>query len=87
MIQYKVELHPHAEKQLERLNKADYSAIYKELLKLKDDPRFHGTLKLNKNIYRTRVGNWRIIYAIFDKTVVVVILEILRRNERTYKNY
>lgn len=38
-----------------------------------------------KNIFRVRVGNYRIIY--HDAGAEITFKEIARRNENTYKNY
>jgi mRNA interferase RelE/StbE len=44
-------------------------------------PRPHGCRKLTgyENLYRVRVGDWRIIYAIEDARLVVLILEVAPR--------
>jgi mRNA interferase RelE/StbE len=48
---------------------------------LTENPRPDGVKKLigYKNLYRIRVGDWRIIYAIEDGSLIVVILEISPR--------
>jgi mRNA-degrading endonuclease RelE of RelBE toxin-antitoxin system len=53
---------------------------------LAENPRPHGTLKLDGDVHRIRVGQWRIIYTVSDVSRMVVINQILRRNERTYRN-
>jgi len=39
-----------------------------------------------RNMFRVRLGNYRIIFAVDSKTKSVEILRITRRNEKTYKN-
>ena len=39
----------------------------------------------NKNIYRVRVGNYRIIFSVISKEDTEII-SIARRNEKTYKD-
>ena len=51
---------------------------------LKDEPRPQGVRKLRGSIYRIRVGDWRVIYAVFDKDRLVVVGKIVRRSERIY---
>lgn len=34
--------------------------------------------------HRIRVGDWRILYRIFEARRVVVVAFVLRRNEQTY---
>ena len=38
------------------------------------DPQF-------QNLYRIRVGDWRILYAVEDDRLIVLILEIVRRDQ------
>jgi len=37
------------------------------------------------DLYRLRVGDWRIIFAYEDGGLVVLALRVLRRNEGTYR--
>ena len=49
------------------------------------DPRPRGCKKLEgrqfQNLYRIRVGDWRILYAVEDDRLIVLILEIVRRDQ------
>jgi len=36
--------------------------------------------------YRVRVGNYRIVYDVYDDKKLVVILQVVRRSETTYKS-
>jgi len=49
------------------------------------DPRPRGCKKLEgrrfQNLYRIRVGDWRILYAIEDERLIVLILEVIRRDQ------
>ena len=56
--------------------------------RLKQEPRIHGTIKLENApvaSYRYRVGDIRILFDIDDKDQVIEILDIRKRDERTYK--
>ena len=53
---------------------------------LRENPRPPGCVKLDNILYRVRQGQYRIIYAVFDKDVVVVICKVAKRSEDTYKN-
>jgi mRNA interferase RelE/StbE len=48
------------------------------------DPRPPGARKLAgdrfDNLYRIRVGDWRVLYAIEDDRLVVLVLEVVRRD-------
>jgi mRNA interferase RelE/StbE len=54
--------------------------------KLADDPRPFGYKKLvdEEALYRIRVGNYRIIYEIHDRVLLIVVLRLARRREDTY---
>ncbi|OQA46880.1 MAG: Plasmid stabilization system protein [Chloroflexi bacterium ADurb.Bin325] len=51
------------------------------LHKLEDDPRPQGYRKLEgyEDLYRVRVGDWRIIYAIRDAELIVLVVEVAPR--------
>jgi mRNA interferase RelE/StbE len=81
---YRVILTSRAQKEYEKLTPADLDKIDATLDHLKTEPRPQGVKKLYANIHRIRAGDWRIIYAIFDKDRVVLIGKITRRSENTY---
>lgn len=66
--------------------------IKEATLSLAAKPRPYGEPKIKPPIevynyiaqYRLRVGNYRILYDVDDKTKTVWILAIRKRNERTY---
>lgn len=49
-----------------------------------DHARPFGIKNLGSGLYRLRVGDWRVIYAIDDAALIVRVARIVRRNERTY---
>ena len=83
---YTIRLHPKLEKQLLRIPGKDRHRIAVSIRSLAVEPRPAGSVKLEKNLYRIRQGQYRIIYGIFDQDVVVVICKVARRSEETYKN-
>ena len=68
----------------DKLSPADLDRIDATFDRLKNSPRPPGTKKIRGNIYRIRIGNWRIIYAVFNKDKLVIIGKIVRRSEDTY---
>lgn len=56
-------------------------AIVKALEKLKQNPRPDGVVKLsgNREAYRVRVGDYRIIYKIVDQEMLVLVIDIENR--------
>jgi len=56
--------------------------------KLEQNSRTYGTIKLENApvaSYRYRVGNYRLLFDIDDEAKVIEILDIRKRDERTYK--
>ena len=55
--------------------------IHRVIRDLANDPRPEGVKKLTgvDNLYRIRVGDWRVIYAIEDDRLIVLVLEISPR--------
>lgn len=80
---YTVHIAPAAERQLRSLPKRTQSQITKRLLKLEADPRPSGVKKLEgeKDLYRLRVGDFRLIYAIRDRELIVLIVKIGHRRQ------
>jgi len=55
---------------------------------LSKNPHIPGTIKLvdyPAAKFRHRVGNWRILFDVDDEEKILEILDIKKRNERTYK--
>ena len=85
-MSYEVRLRREARKQLDALPERDYEAIAKAISTLKDNPRPPRVKKLaDSGLWRLRVGQYRIIYALEDKTQSVTVVRIARRKEDTYK--
>ncbi len=78
---YQVIVLPKAKKALKKLKKPISSRIVATFDKLENDPRPSGCLKLTgeDNLWRIRVGDYRIIYSIEDNIRIVSITEIDHR--------
>ena len=84
---YKIDLSPHAERDLDGLPKNEAARIAQALADLRDNPRPHGVLKVKgpgPPTWRLRVGRFRALYTVSDKMGLVVVLRIRRRSEDTY---
>ena len=67
---------------IESLSKPHYSAIVRALVSLEENPRPFGYKKLtNDDKYRIRVGDYRILYKIFEEVVTVEIVKVSHRKE------
>ena len=84
---YKIKIMPHAKHSLKKLKKDRelLERLDNGILSMTENPRPRGYKKLKsdryRNLYRIRVGDWRIIYAIEDDEVVVLILDVVRRDQ------
>lgn len=80
---YSVQISPAAERQIRKLSKPIQHQITKRLLKLEIDPRPDGVKKLEgeKDLYRLRVGDSRVVYAIKAQALLVLVLKVGDRKE------
>ena len=77
---YRVKLTARAQRELDKVSAEDLARIVVALRQLGDNPRPSGAKKLRASIYRVRVGDWRIIYAILDRENLVIVGKIVRRS-------
>lgn len=82
---YDVRLHPRAEKQLDHLPRDAFDRLDEAIKSLENNPRPLGVKKLHGRVHRIRVGDYRIIYSIFDGEKMVLVSKVARRSERTYR--
>ncbi len=82
---FEIALEPRAERELDKVPDELFGKIDKAILGLAKEPRPIGVKKLDGNVHRIRIGNWRVIYAILEKESRVLILRVAKRNERTYQ--
>lgn len=87
MANYDVRLHPRTERELSDLPDTDFKRIDHEIQVLGHTPRPIGVKKLGGDLYRIRIGDWRVIFAILDKEKRVVVLRVARRSEKTYRRF
>lgn len=83
-MQYTIEISRRAQRELTKLQVSDFQRISEVIRRLKDNPRPKGVRKIGGSIHRIRAGDWRIIYAVFDKDRLVIIGKVARRSEDTY---
>lgn len=83
---YTIKLYRTVIKQLKFIPLKDRRQLVSAIYSLKDSPRTDQTMRLEDDLYRIRVANYRIIYAVLDNEMVVLIVKAARRSESTYKN-
>ena len=71
------------EKDLDKLQPDTRRRILRAVMALEDNPRPHGVKKLSDTeaLCRIRVGDYRVIYQIRDKVLLVVVVKIGHRRE------
>jgi mRNA interferase RelE/StbE len=67
-----------AEKRMERLPRDVRRRLDAALQRLEENPRHPGVIQLSghANLYRVRVGDWRIIFTIRDAQLIVIVVEV-----------
>jgi mRNA interferase RelE/StbE len=85
--QYSIQISKTPKRFIERLPNNVAKRIVKAIDGLADNPRPTGCRKLEgyEFLYRIRVGDWRIVYAIYDEQVLIVVVEVATRGN-AYKN-
>ena len=80
---YSILLAPPAERQLKSLTDSVQKRIVKRLKSLRENPRPQGVKKLagEEDPYRIRDGDYRIIYTIQDKELIVLVVKIGNRKD------
>jgi mRNA interferase RelE/StbE len=80
---YRIDLSPAAQRQLKKLSSSVRHSIIKQLDSLKSNPRPDGVKKLAgiDKLYRLRMGDYRVVYTINDKQLVILVLKIGDRKE------
>ncbi len=82
MASYKVLIKPSAAKEIEAVGQEeDRQRIVTHIRSLARDPRPFGSEKLSgrENLYRLRVGRYRVVYSVGDAELVVLIVRVGHR--------
>jgi mRNA interferase RelE/StbE len=88
---YRVEISPAADRDLEKLKSRirmqDFERLRNAVRSLAGEPRPQGVRKIRGagKAYRIRVGNYRVVYDVYDSDNLVLILHVARRSETTYR--
>ena len=80
---YRVEFTPKAERQLGRLPPQAQDRLLPHIRSLADEPRPSGARKLTAptDLYRIRVGDYRVVYEIRDQVLLVLVVLVGHRRE------
>ncbi len=80
---YRVEIKASAVKEIAALPKRAQRRVVSAIDALADDPRPDGVRKLagSEDVYRVRVGDYRIVYQIFDDVLIVHVVRVGHRRD------
>lgn len=80
---YRIEVKPQAEKALARIPNPHRRRVAKAIDSLARVPRPSGCVKLAgaDDAYRLRVGDYRIVYQIVDRVLVVYVIRVAHRKD------
>ena len=83
MPNYSVEIKQSAQKELDALDRTLFTRLDRKILALSGNPRPAGCKKLKgyKDLWRIRVGDMRVVYAIDDSAKLVSVMRVAHRRE------
>jgi len=88
---HRVEISPAADRDLEKLKgricMQDVERLRNAVRSLAENPRPQGVRKIRgaEKAYRIRAGNYRVVYDVYDSDSLVLILQVARGSETTYR--
>ena len=88
---YRLKVSSAAKRNLKRLEDRttiqDFEHLLDSIEALISEPRPQGVRKIQgeERTYRIRAGSYRVLYEIYDNDNLVLILQVARRNESTYR--
>jgi len=80
---YELLIERHAEKDLNKLETSLFTQIATKIKELADNPHPQASKKIrgSKNDWRLRIGNYRILYEIDNRTKTIKIMRVKHRRE------
>ncbi len=80
---FRVEIAPLARRQIRKLDRKAQQAVVDRIEQLAATPRPSGVRKLvgEDDLYRVRVGDYRVIYQIRDPDLLILIVKVGHRRE------
>lgn len=84
MSRYTIEFIPSALRQFKKFSPSVQTQVQHAIDSLAENPRPHGYKKLHgklKEFYRIDTGNYRVVYEIHDKVLVVIVVKLGDRRD------
>jgi mRNA interferase RelE/StbE len=81
-VRYELFLSKDFQKQFERLDEPTRKRVVLELQKILENPRKQGVIQLTgQTHFRTRVGDYRILFDVNEENRSVLVVEVAHRSE------
>lgn len=82
-MSYRVEFTTAAARQVKKLPRPARDRVLDAIEDLRDDPRPHGAKKLvgEQTAWRIRIGDYRVIYDVFDDELTITVVRAGHRRE------
>jgi mRNA interferase RelE/StbE len=85
-VAYEVRLRRSVQKELDAFPERKYEKVAAAITALEQNPRPRRVKKLaDSGLWRIRVGQYRLVYAIDDEAQLIIAVRVARRKEETYK--
>jgi len=83
MASFRIEISATAEKQIRKLQREDQIRVLRAIRPLATEPTPPGSRKVRgyDDLFRIRVGTYRILYRIVGRRILIIILKIGHRRE------
>jgi mRNA interferase RelE/StbE len=83
MATYRIEVSATAERQLRKLPGTDQVRVIRVIQALSTEPRPPGCRKLagHDDVFRVRIGRYRVLYSIEDRRLVIIVLKVGDRKD------
>jgi len=83
MASYRIEFTRSAERDLRRLDRSMLARVMAAIDALADEPRPSGVKKLvgSEHTYRIRVGDYRVVYSIEDRLLLLLVQRVRHRGD------
>ncbi len=83
MAKFRIEVSATAEKQIRKLNRTEQIRILRAIRELAKDPHPRGVRRLQgyNDVFRIRVGSYRILYSVESHRLLILVLKIGHRRD------
>ena len=79
-------LNNNVSRELRRIPPSQQRRIQVAINGLEENPRPSGIRQIRPNVYRIRVGDYRVLYQVDDDNRTILVGKVAHRNEATYRD-